>query len=286
MPFGPETGPSPTGAATAPATAPATTPASRPAPPPRTFTNSLGIKLLYVQPGEFQMGSPPDEPGREAGETQTRVKLTKGYYLAATEVTQAQWQAVMGTNPSFTKDGNRPVENVTYVQATDFCDALSRKEARAGGPGGESGAPVARKYRLPTEAEWEFACRAGTTTPFSAGAALTTEQANFDGAMLDPNAPPGKDRGATTPAGAFPPNAWGFYDMHGNVWEWCSNFYASYGGGEVTDPAGPTTGSFMSLRGGSWRSKAADCRCASRYKEKPTSTAKHIGFRVAMEPPN
>jgi formylglycine-generating enzyme required for sulfatase activity len=227
------------------------------------------MKLIYVPPGEFAMGSPPDEPGRESGETQTRVRLTRGYYLAATEVTQTQWQIVMSDNPSFTKGPDLPVENVSYIKTVEFCEALSRKEGR--------------KYRLPTEAEWEYACRAGTTTPFWTGKALTTDQANFDGTMLEPNAPPGKDRVLTTPAASFPPNPWGFCDMHGNVWEWCANFYGAYPGGEVADPAGPATGTLMALRGGSWRSKAADCRSASRYKDQPASAAKHVGFRSAAD---
>ncbi len=165
------------------------------------LTNSVGMKLRLVPPGQFLMGSPPGEPGRRADENQHLVMITQAFYLAATEVTQRQWKAVLGKNPSFFTDNALPVETVSWADAADFCRKLSDKGGVA--------------YRLPTEAEWEYACRAGTTTPFYTGDTISTDQANYDGNFTYANGKKGEFRETTTDAGRFPPNAWGLHDLHG-----------------------------------------------------------------------
>src|SRR5262249_11255020 len=157
-------------------------------------------------------------------------------FLGACPVTQAQWQAVMGYNLSRFKGENRPVDGVSWEDCQEFCMKLSKLEGKV--------------YRLPTEAEWEFACRAGTTTPFATGPTISTDHANFDGTYIYEGGKKGVYRKATTPVGSFPPNAWGLCDMHGNVWEWCSDLYGPYPDGDITDPIGPATGEDRVLRGG------------------------------------
>ena len=171
------------------------------------------------------MGSPANEPERSDDETQHRVTLTKGFYLGVHQVTQAQWQAVMGNNPShFKGDSNLPVENVSWDDCVAFCEALGKKDGKT--------------YRLPTEAEWEYACRAGTTTPFHFGDTISVNQANYDGNYTYGNGKKGVYRQKTTPVGSFPANAWGLFDMHGNVWEWCADWYGPYPEEELKDPQG------------------------------------------------
>ncbi|QTA82859.1 Sulfatase-modifying factor enzyme domain-containing protein [Desulfonema limicola] len=176
--------------------------------------SEIKMKFVYIRPGEFMMGSPKDEPERSDDEVLHKVILTKGFYMQTTPVTQAQWKAVMGSNPSRFKDGgdNCPVENVSWDDAQDFIKALNKTAGK-------------QKYRLPTEAEWEYACRAGTKTPFYTGRCLGTDQANYDGNNPLKGCPKGIYRKKTTPVGSFPSNPWGLYDMHGNVWEWCQDWY-------------------------------------------------------------
>ena len=179
---------------------------------PVQVTNSVGMKLSLIPRGQFVMGSPPKEEWHRPDETQHRVTLTKAFYMGATEVTQGQWKALMGKNPSFFTGDDLPLETVTSEEAAEFCRRLSKKEKK--------------RYRLPTEAEWEYACRAGTTTPFFTGDTISTEQANYDGNHTYAGGKKGVFRETTTEAGKFPPNAWGLHEMHGNVWEWCADWYA------------------------------------------------------------
>src|ERR1035441_3406412 len=174
--------------------------------PPKDFTNSLGMKFVWIAPGNFMMGSPKEEKLRNDNETQHKVSLTKGFYRGVHLVTQEQWKEVMGNNPSFFKgEKNLPVETVSWDDCQDFIKKLREKDKKI--------------YRLPTEAEWEYSCRAGTKTPFHFGETISTDQANYNGNHIYGNGKKGVYRQKTTPVGSFPANAWGLHDMHGNVWE-------------------------------------------------------------------
>ena len=224
--------------------------------PGDVIINGLGMKLAWIPPGAFIMGSPFNEEGRFLNETQHKVTLTKGFYLGIYQVTTEQWQALMGDNPShFRGEKNLPVEHVSWEDCHRFLTRLSEKEGPA--------------YRLPTEAEWEYACRAGTTTAFYFGDTIHRDQANYQ-------------RKKTTPVGRFPPNAWGLYDMHGNVWEWCWDWYDEYLKGEVVDPTGLPSRDFRVSRGGSFINSAERVRCASRYAHRPVDYPSNVGFRVAL----
>ena len=200
--------------------------------------------------------------------------ISKGFWMGKYEVTQGQYAAVMGTNPShFKGDTNLPVENVSWVDATNFCAKLTEQERQAGR------LPDGYVYRLPTEAEWEYACRAGTTTRFSFG-----DDPDFTGvgeyAWYVENS-----GGKTHPVGQKKPNPWGLYDMHGNLWEWCLGWYTfSLPGGSVTDPKGPSSGSDRVFRGGCWLDYAWDCRSAFRSGRYPGSRLIRIGFRPVLAP--
>ncbi|MDR3228757.1 MAG: formylglycine-generating enzyme family protein [Puniceicoccales bacterium] len=240
--------------------------------------NNVLLEMLPVAAGSFTMGSPRSEPEREPyrgdSETQHRVNITKPYWLGKYEVTQAQWQAVMNDNPSNFKGAQRPVENVSWHDAVEFCAKLTAQERAAGR------LPAGYRYTLPTEAEWEYACRAGTTTPFSTGDNLSTAQANYDGNYPYNGNAKGEYRRATTNVGSFAANAWGFYDMHGNVWEWCRDWYKTLpAGGD--DPLGVPSGSRRILRGGSWNIDARYCRSAFRIGGGPDD-GDGDGFRVAL----
>lgn len=237
------------------------------------------------------MGTPEDEPGRSPNETQHEVTLTRGFYLAETEVTQAQWVLVMGSNPSqFSGCDDCPVEQVSWYDAVDYCNARSRQEDRRPvyAVDGESVSwdQDANGYRLPTDAEWEYACRDGTTTPYY----------NGDIAELDCGVEPSLTQigwycGNNTPYGLKEvgqkiPNAWGLYDMSGSVHERCWDWYAlDYPADPVTDPVGPDSGWGRVYRGGGWFSYARYCRSASRFHYSPESVNPYVGFRVAMWAP-
>jgi formylglycine-generating enzyme required for sulfatase activity len=230
-----------------------------------------GIHLRLIPAGEFDMGSPDNEEGRLPNEGPVhRVKISKPFYMGKYEVTQAQWKAVMGAdnNPSQFKGDNLPVETVTWNDTLNFL-----KKASDG-------------LRLPTEAEWEYACRAGTATPFNTGNNITTDQANYNGNYPYAGNPKGEYRAKTTPVGTFKPNAWGLYDMHGNVWEWCSDWYAQKYYEEckngVTDPSGPGNGTGRVLRGGSWGDIARSMRSVLRTGIDPVIGDYLIGIRVAV----
>ncbi|MFZ0429583.1 MAG: formylglycine-generating enzyme family protein [Acidobacteriota bacterium] len=231
-----------------------------------------GIEFLYVPPGSFRMGSEREVPGRQADETAHEVTLTRGFYLGKYEVTQQQWITVMEHNPSQFQDcGLRcPVETVSYLKIREFIDRLQVRS-----PG--------NRFRLPTEAEWEFACRAGTDTAFSTGNHLSTDQANFDGRFPYADQPPGTYLGSPSPVGSYPPNPWGFYDLHGNVWEWCADWYAPYPAGALTDPGGPAQGELHVIRGGSWYFDANSARSALRYTHRPQDDGFSLGFRLVRE---
>jgi formylglycine-generating enzyme required for sulfatase activity len=233
------------------------------------FTNSLGMRFVFIPPGEFTMGSPLSEAKRETDEIPHRVRITKGFYMSATEVTQGQWREVMGENPSRFKGDKHPVERVSWFDAMEFTRRLSRLEGKS--------------YRLPTEAEWEYSCRAGTKTPFYTGGTITTDQANFNGNYTYGGSDPGVFREKTMPVAGFPPNPWGLFDMHGNVWEWCMDRHGRYSIKTATDPEGPEKGNKWIVRGGSWYVEPRICRSANRAGILPTETTDIVGFRIVAE---
>jgi formylglycine-generating enzyme required for sulfatase activity len=233
-----------------------------------SLTNTIGIKLMQVPKGKFIMGSPETEGQRDINENQHEVTISQNFYMGSTEVTQAQWQKVMGNNPSKFQGHELPVEQISWEEAVEFCKRLEKK--------------AGRKYRLPTEAEWEYACRSGTTTPFHFGSELNGNHANCDGTKPYCTEADGPHLEKTTPVGKYSANAWGLYDMHGNVWEWCSDWYGEYPSGSVTDPSGPASGEDRIGRGGSWFADAFFCRSAYRLGGAPTVRSDRIGFRVAL----
>jgi formylglycine-generating enzyme required for sulfatase activity len=232
----------------------------------KTVTNSFGMKFVPIPAGTFMMGSPKDEPGRFNDETQHEVTISKRFYMQTTEVTQGQWKAVMGNNPSYFKDcgDDCPVERVSWNDIQEFIKKLNQR--------GEG------TYRLPTEAEWEYAARAGTTSAYSWGNSADCSKANYGNFILTQECE--RNPGKTMPVGSFAPNTWGLYDMHGNVWEWCQDWYGSYPSGAVTDPTGPDSGSYRVLRGGSWYYDARHCRTADRGDNSPGDRSSSSGFRL------
>jgi len=239
--------------------------------------------MVLIKGGTFTMGSPANEPERGNDETQHQVTVSS-FYMGKYEVTQKEYMEIMGTNPSNFKGDNLPVEKVSWYDAVEYCNKRSQKEGLTPAYT-KNGDNVtwnrnANGYRLPTEAEWEYACRVGTTTPFITGNNITTKQANYDGTEPYNNNAMGEDREKTTPVGSFAPNAWGLYDMHGNVWEWCWDWYGDYPTGTQTDPVRAVSGAKRVARGGSWSHSAADVRSAIRGDITPSFRGSAVGFRL------
>jgi formylglycine-generating enzyme required for sulfatase activity len=271
------------------------------------LAEGVALTQLWIPPGRFKMGSPETELERQEDEGPQHLVQLQGFFMGQTPITQAQWRAVaqwqpregerweqeLSSNPSrfqvggdtrllsenaFTDD--RPVEQVSWGDAMEFCHRLSQR--------------TGRHYTLPSEAQWEYACRGGTITPFSFGETITTDLANYDGNATYGNGPTGKNRKQTTPVGMFPANAWGLQDMHGNVWEWClDDWHGSYEGAPVNGSAwvdgaeGKSTKGKEErklLRGGSWYVGPWDCRSACRYRDRPGFAYLSIGFRVVCLP--
>jgi len=275
----------------------------------------LALTMLWIPPGRFWMGSPPQEPERSDSEGPQQLVQLPGFFMSQTPITQAQWRAVarspqrpgerwghtLNPTPSrFQGDqggllageantDNRPVEKVSWHDAREFCNRLNQR--------------TGRHYTLPSEAQWEYACRAGTSTPFHFGATITPELANYDGSVTYANGPKGEYRKQTTPVGMFPANAWGLHDMHGTVWEWClDHWHESYEGApkdgsawenmperkktatkkKVSDTVSNEESRL--LRGGSWDDFPGGCRSASRGHGRPAFASLSVGFRVVCLP--
>ncbi len=255
------------------------------------YTNTIGQTFVYIEPGTFTMGSPTNELGRGSDETQHEVTLTQGFYMMTTEVTQGQWRAVMGNSPSrFSNCGSDcPVERVSWNDVQTFISTLNSLEGTD-------------RYRLPTEAEWEYAARAGTQTSLPNGA-ISVTGCEYDPNLVEigwycynsevaysgcfdntQNSVGGSPCSGTHPVKQKLPNNWGLYDVIGNVWEWCSDWYGDYPTGAVTDPTGPTSGSVRVFRGGNWYFHAMNSRSASRHMATPDYIGFHVGFRLVANP--
>jgi formylglycine-generating enzyme required for sulfatase activity len=283
----------------------------------RPHVNSVGMTFVRIEPGSFLMGSPDgiNPPGvskeaeRSADETLHKVTLTRGYRMSATLVTQYQWEQVLGgetANHCIFKGKDEaekktlPVDNVSWYECVDFCNELSKKEKKTPcyglanvqrDPAGRitladvTLLPDGTGYRLPTEAEWEYAARAGTTTPFWCGDTISADQANYDSAVAyGPSGKKGAPLRKTTPVNRFPANPWGLYDMGGNLYQWCQDWYGPYEGGNVNDPVQlqKADKGARVLRGGCWASSPGLCRAACRYENAPVSRHQSRGCRVVL----
>lgn len=231
--------------------------------------NEVTQRLRWIEPGSFLMGSPDNEPGRASNEGQQHlVTLTEGLWLADTACTQGLWQAVMGNNPSYvTDDAEKPVEQVSWDDVLTFFNAL------------QAFLPEGVVAVLPTEAQWEYACRAGSKSAYSFGDSIKREQVNFD------NDNQGyeryKEKQTTVPVKALPANPWGLYQMHGNVWEWCADAQRNYTKENAIDPSGAREGDYYAVRGGSWYDGARLARSALRFQW-PRGFRTSLGFRFAL----
>jgi sulfatase modifying factor 1 len=244
-----------------------------------------GVRLCWCPPGKFIMGSPPGEPERRPGETQTEVTLTKGFWAGKYEVTQGEWRRVVGEFPGKLTAGEGedfPVYDINFAAAEGFCRKLTEQARKSGD------LPTGWEFRLPTEAQWEYACRAGTTTATSFGDTLSSKQANFQGKSYN-GGEAGPSLKRTAKVGSYPANPWGIHDMHGNVYEWCRDWaHTSLPGG--TDPdmydrkstaAANRDGTYSRIRrGGCWADEGWPCRSAFRVRFEPERSHDHIGFRV------
>jgi formylglycine-generating enzyme required for sulfatase activity len=269
---------------------------------PKEVINSIGMKLVLIPAGKFTMGSPKKEEERKAvpkgrkrhySERQHKVEITRPFYMGVYTVTQAQFRKFKAKHVSYFSaqgDGKAkvdgldtshfPVESVTWEEARDFCEWLTEQDKKKG---------FNRLYRLPTEAEWEYACRAGAPSyhPFHFGDRLSSRQANFDGRFPYGGADKGPFLERTTTVGSYRPNAVGLYDMHGNVLQWCQDWYDSdyYKDSPLKDPKGPESGEYRVIRGGAFNLDGGSCRSASRGKSEPGSRIYPTGFRVVCSSP-
>ncbi len=263
----------------------------------KRITPMPGMDFVYIQPGDFVMGSPEDEEGREETETQHRVTLYRGFFMQVTEVTVDQWRAFVEDSgykstatetgcmvlkdgewdvrkgyhwekPGFSQQGDHPVTCVSWKDADAFARWLSQKAEGT--------------FRLPTEAEWEYACRAGSAARFYWGDKAECNRANFGNSWT--NECRRKEPLRTVKVGSYQPNQWGLYDMHGNAWEWTHDWFADYPEGPVTDPTGPEWGERRAVRGGSWWSYSRFCRSAARVRNSPDQAFHTLGFRLVRTP--
>jgi len=243
------------------------------------FTNSIGMEFVLIPAGTFMMGSPPDEPGRNKDEVQHQVTISKPFYMQATEVTLKQWRALMGKRffGLFRRrgKGEKPIVKVSWFDCVDFIKKLNALNEGV--------------YRLPTEAEWEYASRAGSQKAYSWGKDIDCTKAMYSNNTLKAEdcVDYVKSRGLATdspaPVKSYPPNAWGLYDMHGNVWEWVQDWYGPYPPNAITDPQGIETGTERVRRGGSWFKFGRACRSANRNFAHPAAKHNNLGFRVVRE---
>ncbi|WP_334310517.1 SUMF1/EgtB/PvdO family nonheme iron enzyme [Dolichospermum circinale] len=229
--------------------------------------NGVKLEMAAIPGGSFMMGSPENEEKRSDRESPQHQVTVPSFFMGKYPVTQAQYQAIMGNNPSYFQGQNRPVERVSWNDAVKFCELLSQR--------------TGKNYTLPSEAQWEYACRAGTTTPFYFGESITPDLVNYYGNYPYGYAPEGEYRSQTTYVGSFPPNAFGLYDMHGNVWDWCLDDWVNSYNNAPTDGSAVTSSSnYKLLRGGSWYSNPANCRSAYRSYDVAGFDYYYYGFRV------
>ncbi len=233
--------------------------------------NDVNLVVVFIPAGEFDMGSPLDEPKRDDDEAQHHIKLTKAFYIGKFEVTQLQYRVIVNDNPSKFGGDKLPVDNVNWYETARFLKKLSDK--------------TGMKFRLPSEAEWEYACRAGTKTAFNTGTTIDSDLANYDASTPYADGIIGADLKRTTEAGSYPPNAFGLCDMHGNVWEWCSDIYDNeyYKVTPLVDPKGPQEGKAKVIRGGAWNEPPYKCRSADRNNRWPKTDESIIGFRIVLD---
>ncbi len=239
----------------------------------KKILNSVAMEFVYVSPGSYVRGSPPSEPGREIDEKQQPVTLENGFYIQTTEVTQGQWKAIMGVLPLYIIKCKEkcPVERVSWDDAQEFINKLNKIEEP-------------HNYRLPTEAEWEYASRAGSKTSFANGE-ISVLTCDYDTKLGEIGWYCGNSKNYPHHlVGQKNPNAWGLYDMHGSVWEWCSDWYDHYPSESVTNPTGPSSGTERVMRGGGIADNARSCRSGNRHSLRPDIIFSNIGFRIVRSP--
>ena len=245
----------------------------------KTYTNTLGMEFVLIPSGTFTMGSPPSEPYRGTSEVQHQVSISKPFYMQTTEVTVKQWHSIMGRRMTvFQKvSDNIPVTRVSWFDCMKFIQQLNKLGKE--------------KYRLPTEAEWEYSVRAGTTTAYNWGDTIDCKKAMYGNNSLKYNVCQryiksiGLRIDQPAPVKTYSPNPWGLYDMHGNVWEWCMDWFGDYEKNSVTDPKGPVSGTARVRRGGSWFKYSYSCRSANRSFGHPATRYRTTGFRLVREIP-